>query len=86
MSQAGLSNNSPAAQGTSGFFTLSGAATTVVDNSNVQSGSVILYSLKTLGTVSAMSTLTYTIIAGTSFTVTPSNSADTSTYGYVIFN
>ena len=86
MSQGGSNNFLFSSQGLTGTFTLSGMATTVVDNSAVTADSVILYSLMTLGTVTSQSTLTYTITPGVSFTITSNAPTDTSTYGYVIFN
>lgn len=68
-----------------GTFTLSGAATTVVANTSVTASSRIFMQTATLGTVTAASTLAYTVSAGTSFTVTPSQSTDTSTINFEIF-
>jgi hypothetical protein len=70
-----------------GTFTLAGAATTVVSNSAVTANSLILLTTQALGTVSAASTLAVTAkSANTSFTVTPSQSTDTSTVAYLIIN
>jgi len=69
-----------------GTFTLSGAATTVVANTSVTANSRIFLQTQALGTVSAASTLAVSArTAGTSFTVTPSQSTDTSTVAYEIF-
>ena len=70
----------------SGTFALSGSATTTVTDTNVTGSSLIFFQPITLGTVIVASTFTYTTIAGTSFTVTPSAPTDTSTVGYIIFN
>jgi hypothetical protein len=70
-----------------GTFVLAGAATTVVSNSAVTANSLIFLSTQALGTVSAASTLAVTAtMAGVSFTVTPSQSTDTSTIAYLIIN
>lgn len=70
-----------------GTFVLAGAATTVVANSAVTAASIILLTTQALGTVTAASTLAVTSqIASTSFTVTPSQSTDTSTVAYLIIN
>lgn len=70
-----------------GTFTLAGTATTTVSNSAVTANSLILLTTQALGTVSAASTLAVTAkSAGTSFTVTPSQSTDTSTIAYLIIN
>jgi hypothetical protein len=70
-----------------GTFTLAGAATTVVSNSAVTANSLIFLQTAALGTVTAASTLAVTSqIASTSFTVTPSQSTDTSTVNYLIIN
>ena len=70
-----------------GTFTLAGAATTVVSNSAVTANSLIFLQTAALGTVTAASTLAITSqSAGTSFTVTPSQSTDTSTVNYLIIN
>ena len=67
-----------------GFVTLSGAATTTLTSSAITANSIILFSLKTLGTLSA-SAITYTTTGG-SATITPTGSTDTSVYGYMIIN
>jgi hypothetical protein len=67
-----------------GFFTLAGTASFTLTSSAITANSIILYSLKTLGTVAA-SAITYTTIAG-SATITPFATNDTSTYGYQIIN
>jgi hypothetical protein len=67
-----------------GFVTLSGMATTTLTSSAITANSIILFSLKTLGTLTA-SAITYTT-AGGSATITPAGSTDTSTYGYLIIN
>jgi hypothetical protein len=70
-----------------GTFALAGTATTVVSNSAVTASSLVLLTTQALGTVSAASTLAVTAIsAGVSFTVTPSQSTDTSTIAYLIIN
>jgi hypothetical protein len=70
-----------------GQFTLAGAATTIVSNSAVTASSLILLTTQVLGTVSAASTLAVTAqSAGVSFTVTPSQSTDTSVVNYLIIN
>jgi hypothetical protein len=69
-----------------GTFVLSGAATTVVSNAVVTASSLIFFQVVTLGTVTTASTFSYTKIAGTSFTVTPSASTDTSTVQFVMIN
>lgn len=74
------------ANGKQGTFTLSGAATTVVANTSVTANSRILMTTQTLGTVTAASTLCVSArTAGTSFTVTPSQSTDTSVVAFEIF-
>jgi len=67
-----------------GFVTLSGSATTTLTSSAITASSIILFSLKTLGTLTA-SAITYTTTAG-SATITPAGSTDTSVYGYLIIN
>lgn len=67
-----------------GFFTLSGSATTTLTSSAITANSIILYSLKTLGTLT-QSAITYTTTGG-SATITPAGSTDTSVYGYMIIN
>ena len=70
-----------------GTFVLGGAATTVVDNSAVTANSLIFLQTAALGTVSAASTFAITAKSpGVSFTVTPSQSTDTSTVNYLIIN
>lgn len=70
-----------------GTFTLAGTATTVVSNSAVTANSLILLTTQALGTVSSASTLAVTAkSAGVSFTITPSQSTDTSTVAYLIIN
>ena len=69
-----------------GTFTLAGAATTVVANTSVTANSRILMTCQALGTVTAASTLAVSArVAGTSFTVTPSQATDTSTIAFEIF-
>jgi hypothetical protein len=67
-----------------GFLTLGGGATTTLMSSAITTSSIILFSLKTLGTVMT-SEITYTTTTG-SATVTPGDSSDTSVYGYLIIN
>jgi hypothetical protein len=67
-----------------GFITLSGSATTTLTSSAITANSIILFSLKTLGTLTS-SAITYTTTAG-SATITPVGPTDTSTYGYLIIN
>ena len=59
------------------------AGTATVSNSAVKSTSVVLLTPKTAG--GTIGTLTYTIIDSTSFTITSSSGADTSTISYVVF-
>jgi hypothetical protein len=69
-----------------GTFALSGAATTTVANTSVTANSRILLTTQALGTVTAASTLAVSSrVAGTSFTVTPSQATDTSTIAFEIF-
>jgi hypothetical protein len=69
-----------------GTFVLSGAATTVVSNTSVTANSRILLTVQALGTVASPSSLSVSArSAGASFTVTPSQSTDTSTVAYEIF-
>lgn len=67
-----------------GLVTLSGAATTTLTSSAITANSIIIFSLKTLGTLTA-SAITYTVTGG-SATITPAGSTDTSVYGYLIIN
>ena len=67
-----------------GLVTLSGSATTTLTSSAITANSIILFSLKTLGTLTA-SAITYTTTGG-SATITPAGSTDTSVYGYMIIN
>lgn len=76
-----------AATSSAGTFTLSGAATTVVTNSTVTASSLIFLQTNALGTVTVASTLAVTAkSAGISFTVTPSQSTDTSNVSFLIIN
>jgi hypothetical protein len=69
-----------------GTFALSGAATTTVANTSVTANSRIQLTTQALGTVTAASTLAVSSrVAGTSFTVTPSQATDTSTVAFEIF-
>ena len=69
-----------------GTFALAGAATTVVANTSVTASSRILLTCQALGTVTAASTLAVSARSvGVSFTLTPSQSTDTSTIAYEIF-
>jgi hypothetical protein len=69
-----------------GTFVLAGAATTVVANTSVTANSRILLTCQALGTVATPSALAVSAVsAGVSFTVTPSQSTDTSTIAYEIF-
>jgi hypothetical protein len=69
-----------------GTFALAGTATTVVANTSVTASSRILMTCQALGTVAVASTLAVSArTPGTSFTVTPSVAADTSTIAYEIF-
>lgn len=70
-----------------GLVTLSGAATTTLTSSAITASSIILFSLKTVGTVAtaADSAIAYTVTGG-SATITPADSTDTSVYGYLIIN
>jgi hypothetical protein len=73
--------------GSVGTFTLGGAATTVVANSDVTASSLIFLQTGVLGTVSAASTFAVTAISpGVNFTVTPSQSTDTSVVNFLIIN
>jgi hypothetical protein len=68
-----------------GTFVLSGAATTTVANTSVTANSRILLTTQALGTVTSASTLAVSSrVAGTSFTVTPSQATDTSTIAFEI--
>lgn len=78
-----VAEGSNAKQGT---FALAGAATTTVANTSVTANSRILLTCQALGTVTAASTLAVSSrVAGTSFTVTPSQATDTSTIAFEIF-
>ena len=78
---------SATATDSAGTFTLGGGATTVVSCSAVTANSLILLTPQALGTVSIPSALAVTATsANTSFTVTPSDSTDTSTVAYLIIN
>jgi hypothetical protein len=69
-----------------GTFVLSGAATTTVANTSVTATSRIILTCQALGTVTSASTLAVSSrVAGTSFTVTPSQATDTSTIAFEIF-
>jgi hypothetical protein len=69
-----------------GTFVLSGAATTTVADTAVTANSRIFLQTQALGTVTSASTLAVSSrVAGTSFTVTPSQATDTSTVAYEIF-
>lgn len=70
-----------------GTFVLGGGATTVVSNSAVTANSIILLTTQALGTVTVASTLSVVVSTpGVNFTVTPSQSTDTSTVAYLIIN
>jgi len=70
-----------------GTFALGGTATTVVSNSAVTANSLIYLTTQALGTVTVASTLAVTArLPGVSFTVTSSQSTDTSTIAYLIIN
>jgi hypothetical protein len=78
-----VAEGSNAKQGT---FVLSGAATTTVANTSVTASSRIFLQTQVLGTVTSASTLAVSSrVAGTSFTVTPSQATDTSTVAFEIF-
>lgn len=80
-------NASSSATCSAGTFVLSGAATTVVSNSAITASSLVLLTSQALGTVTVPSALAVTAkSAGVSFTVTPSDSTDTSTIAYLIIN
>lgn len=68
-----------------GTVTLNGATGVVVANTNVTTGSVIVFTLKTIGGTPSPSAPNVTAItAGTGFTVS-GTAADTSIYNYRIF-
>lgn len=58
------------------------AGTVTVADAGITAGSIIQYSKKTDG--GTLGTLTYTLSAGISFTLTSDNVLDTSTYSYVV--
>lgn len=67
-----------------GTLTLNGATPVTVANANVDAGSIIVFTLKTVGgTVSPSAPNVLTITAGTGFTV-GGTASDTSVYNYVI--
>lgn len=68
-----------------GFLTLTGSTPFVLTSSAITANSVILLTLKTLGTVTSASTITYIPTAG-SASLTISAPTDTSIYGYLIIN
>jgi hypothetical protein len=76
-----------AASDSIGTATLAGAATTTVSTTAVTAASKIFLQTRVLGTVSAASTLAVTAVSpGVNFTITPSQSTDTSTVDYWIIN
>lgn len=87
---AGLSIDNGAPQFTllpvsGGTVVLNGATPVVVANANVTAGSVIVFTLKTVGgTVSPNAPNVLTITPGTGFTV-GGTAGDTSTYNFAIF-
>jgi len=67
-----------------GTVTLNGATPVTVTNANITTGSVIIFTLKTVGgTVSPNAPNVLTITPGTGFTV-GGTALDTSTYNFVI--
>jgi hypothetical protein len=65
-----------------GTFVCTGGGTPSITNTNVDAGSAIVITLKTVGGTPAVPVVT-TITAGSGFTVTCGGS-DTSTYNYVV--
>ena len=67
-----------------GTVTLNGATPVVVVNANVTTGSIVIFTLKTVGgTVSPNAPNVLTITPGTGFTV-GGTASDTSIYNYVV--
>lgn len=60
------------------------AGTVTVSNTIVTASSKIMFSRKTIG--GTVGNISYTLSAGTSFTLNSDNAADTSTFDYIIFN
>lgn len=67
-----------------GTVTLNGATPVTVANTSITSGSVIVFTLKTVGGTVGAAPVADTITAGTGFTV-KGTASDTSVYNYRVF-
>lgn len=76
-----IDNDLPTFHGT---VTLNGTSDVTVSNTNITSGSTVIFTLKTVGGTVGAAPVIDTITAGTGFTV-KGTAADTSVYNYRIF-
>lgn len=69
---------------TKGTVTLAAGTTLPIATTAVTSGSTIVYTITALGTVSEPQAMYFTIVDGTSFTITSADATDTSTLTWQI--